>query len=235
MQLMVNLDAYSGPLDLLLDLISKQKVDIYDIEISKITRHYLEVIENSIHSEDTDISAFLIMSSTLVEIKSRSLIPKNTDEDEDEIVTREQLIERLVEYRKFKKVGEYFRNLEADGSKAYSKMQSDITEYITEDKEIILNTDVNVLLNLMENNESSFDKIIEKDLFPIEKYISMIKSKLYEKKEAYFEELIFQNGTKSELITIFISILELVKNNFVRIFQDKDNKIKLNLVGEEVE
>ena len=63
----------------------------------------------------------------------------------------------------------------------------------------------------------------------------MIKSKLYEKKEAYFEELIFQNGTKSELITIFISILELVKNNFVRIFQDKDNKIKLNLVGEEVE
>ena len=112
MQLMVNLDAYSGPLDLLLDLISKQKVDIYDIEISKITRHYLEVIENSIHSEDTDISAFLIMSSTLVEIKSRSLIPKNTDEDEDEIVTREQLIERLVEYRKFKKVGEYFRNLE---------------------------------------------------------------------------------------------------------------------------
>ena len=154
------------------------------------------------------------------------------------------MIERLVEYRKFKKVGEYFKNLEAEGSKAYSKMQSDITEYITEDKEIILNTDVNVLLNLMENiinqykeknDESSFDKIIEKDLFPIEKYISMIKSKLYEKKEAYFEELIFQNGTKSELITIFISILELVKNNFVRIFQDKDNKIKLNLVGEEVE
>ena len=200
MQLMVNLDAYSGPLDLLLDLISKQKVDIYDIEISKITRHYLEVIENSIHSEDTDISAFLIMSSTLVEIKSRSLIPKNIDEDEDEIVTREQLIERLVEYRKFKKVGEYFKNLEAEGSKAYSKMQSDITEYITEDKEVILNTNVNVLLNLMENiinqykeknDESSFDKIIEKDLFPIEKYISMIRSKLYEKKEAYFEELIF--------------------------------------------
>lgn len=244
MQLTVNLDAYSGPLDLLLDLISKQKVDIYDIEISKITKHYLEAIENSVYSEDTDISAFLLMSSTLVEIKSRSLIPKNKDEDEDEIVTKEQLVERLIEYRKFKKVGEYFKNLEIEGSKAYSKMQSDITEYITEDKEIILNTDVNVLLNLMENiinqykeknDESSFDKIIEKDLFPIEKYISMIKSKLYEKKEVYFEELIFQNGTKSELITIFISILELVKNNFVRIFQDKDNKIKLNLVGEEVE
>ena len=93
MQLTVNLDAYSGPLDLLLDLISKQKVDIYDIEISKITKHYLEAIENSVYSEDTDISAFLLMSSTLVEIKSRSLIPKNTDEDEDEIVTKEQLIE----------------------------------------------------------------------------------------------------------------------------------------------
>ena len=242
MQLTVNLDAYSGPLDLLLDLISKQKVDIYDIEISKITKHYLEAIENSVYSED--ISAFLLMSSTLVEIKSRSLIPKNTDEDEDEIVTKEQLVERLIEYRKFKKVGEYFKNLEIEGSKAYSKMQSDITEYMVEDKEIILNTDVDVLLSLMKNiinqyrnksDESSFDKIIEKDLFPIEKYISMIKEKMFEKKELYFDDLIFQDGTKSEIITIFISILELVKNNVIKIFQDKDKNIKLNLVGDEVE
>ena len=244
MQLTVNLDAYSGPLDLLLDLISKQKVDIYDIEISKITKHYLEAIENSVYSEDTDISAFLLMSSTLVEIKSRSLIPKNTDEDEDEIVTKEQLVERLIEYRKFKKVGEYFKNLEIEGSKAYSKMQSDITEYMTEDKEIILNTDVNVLLSLMEsiinqyqikNEENSFEKIIEKDLFPIEKYISMIQERILKKKELYFEDLIFYNGTKSELITIFISVLELVKNNFIKIFQDKDKNIKLNLVGGKVE
>ena len=219
MQLTVNLDAYSGPLDLLLDLISKQKVDIYDIEISKITKHYLEAIENSVYSEDTDISAFLLMSSTLVEIKSRSLIPKNTDEDEDEIVTKEQLVERLIEYRKFKKVGEYFKNLEIEGSKAYSKMQSDITEYMTEDKEIILNTDVDVLLSLMENiinqyrnksDENSFEKIIEKDLFPIEKYISMIQERILKKKE-------------------------LVKNNFIKIFQDKDKNIKLNLVGGKVE
>lgn len=244
MQLTVNLDAYSGPLDLLLDLISKQKVNIYDIEISKITKHYLEAIENSVYSEDTDISAFLLMSSTLVEIKSRSLIPKNTDEDEDEIVTKEQLVERLIEYRKFKKVGEYFKNLEIEGSKAYSKMQSDITEYMTEDKEIILNTDVDVLLSLMENiinqyrnksDENSFEKIIEKDLFPIEKYISMIQERILKKKELYFEDLIFYNGTKSELITIFISVLELVKNNFIKIFQDKDKNIKLNLVGGKVE
>ena len=83
------------------------------------------------------------MSSTLVEIKSRSLIPKNTDEDEDEIVTKEQLVERLIEYRKFKKVGEYFKNLEIERSKAYSKMQSDITEYMTEDKE---NRDIFLLI-----------------------------------------------------------------------------------------
>lgn len=134
--------------------------------------------------------------------------------------------------------------METEGSKAYPKMQSDITEYITEDKEIILNTDVNLLLTLMENiinqyknkiEENSFEKIIEKDLFPIEKYISMIKTKIFEKKEVYFEDLIFYNGTKSELITIFMSILELVKNNFVSIFQDKDKNIKLNLVGDDVE
>ena len=184
MQLTVNLDAYSGPLDLLLDLISKQKVDIYDIEISKITKHYLEAIENSVYSEDTDISAFLLMSSTLVEIKSRSLIPKNTDEDEDEIVTKEQLVERLIEYRKFKKVGEYFKKLEIEGSKAYSKMQSDITEYMTEDKEIILNTDVDVLLSLMENiinqyrnksDEDSFEKIIENNSLSDDDFFELLK------------------------------------------------------------
>ena len=85
------------------------------------------------------------------------------------------------------------------------------------------------------SDDNSFDKIIEKDLFPIEKYISMIKDKIFEKKELYFEDLIFQDGTKSELITIFISILELVKNNIINIFQDKDKNIKLNLVGDEVE
>ena len=154
------------------------------------------------------------------------------------------MVEILIEYRKFKKVGEYFKNLEIEGSKAYSKMQSDITEYMTEDKEIILNTDVYVLLSLMENiinqyrnksDENSFEKIIEKDLFPIEKYISMIQERILKKKELYFEDLIFYNGTKSELITIFISVLELVKNNFIKIFQDKDKNIKLNLVGGKVE
>ena len=84
-------------------------------------------------------------------------------------------------------------------------------------------------------SQKTFEKIIEKDLFPIEKYISMIKDKMYEKKELYFEDLVFYNGTKSELITIFISILELVKNNIIKIFQDKDKNIKLNLVGGEVE
>lgn len=245
MDLVVNLDVYSGPLDLLLDLISKQKVDIYDIEISKITKHYLGVIENSIYGENTDISSFLLMSSTLVEIKSRSLIPKISDEDEeDEIVTKEQLIERLIEYKKYKEVSEYFRELELEGKKSFSKMQSDISEYIKEDKEIILNTDVNVLLSLMENivnryknkNEINvFEKIIEKDIFPVEKYISKIKTKILEKKEVYFDDLIFQNGSKSELITIFISILELVKNNFINIFQDDEKNIKLSLVGDSFE
>lgn len=245
MELLVNLDAYSGPLDLLLDLISKQKVDIYDIEISKITKQYLDVIENASYGEDTDISDFLYMSSTLVEIKSRTLIPKINDESqEDEIVTREQLIEKLIEYKKYKKACEYFRILEEDGKKSYSKMQSDITEFIKEDKEIILNTDVTVLLSLMENiidryktkNEyNSFEKIIERDMYPIEKYIIKIKDKILDKKVLYFDDLIFHNGSKSELITIFISVLELVKSDFLKIFQDKDKTIRLNLVGDEIE
>lgn len=245
MKLVVNLDAYSGPLDLLLDLISKQKVDIYDIEISKITKQYLEIIENSFYSENTDISSFLIMSSTLVEIKSKSLIPKNIFEEEiDENIEKNNLIEKLVEYKKYKEIAEYFKILEDEGKKSYSKIRSDICEFIKEDKEVILNTDINVLCTLMENifkqykgknSEETFEKMIQKDNFPIEKYILKIKAKILEKREIYFDELIFKDGCKSELITIFISILELVKNNFIKIFQDQNNNIKLNLIGEDFE
>lgn len=245
MDLVVNLDVYSGPLDLLLSLISKQKVDIYDIEISKITKHYLEIVENSIYSEKTDISSFLLMSSTLVEIKSRSLIPKDEEkEQDDEEITKEDLIRKLVEYKKYKKVCEYFRILENEANKSFCKIQSDISEFIKEDKEVILNTDIKLLSSLMQeilqkysykNEENCIEKIMKKDEFPIEMYISKIKNKIYLKKEVYFDDLIFQDGSKMELITIFISILELVKNNFIKIFQDKDKNIKLNLIGENFE
>lgn len=243
MDLVVNLDCYSGPLDLLLDLISKQKLDIYDIEISKITKHYLDVIENSIYSKNTDISSFLLMATTLIEIKAKSLIPKN-DEDKEEEITREDLIKRLVEYKKFKEVSKYFKILEDEGKKSFSKVKSDIYEFIKEDTEVILNTDVNLLYSLMENivkkysstNKSkSFEKIIKKDIFPVEKYILKIKNKILEKRTAEFKDFIFEDGTRLELITIFISILELVKNNFIKIYQDKNKNIKLNLVGENFE
>lgn len=243
MDLVVNLDCYSGPLDLLLDLISKQKLDIYDIEISKITKHYLDIIENSIYSENTDISSFLLMATTLIEIKSKSLIPKN-DEVKEEEVTREDLIKRLVEYKKFKEVSKYFKILEQEGKKSFCKVKSDMYEFLKKDTEIILNTDINLLSSLMENivkeydnkKESKyFEKIIKKDIFPIEKYILKIKNKILEKHNAEFKDFIFEDGSREELITIFISILELVKNNFIKIYQDKNKNIKLNLVGENFE
>lgn len=241
MELVVNLDSYSGPLDLLLDLITKQKINIYDIEISKITEAYLNIINNSTYSEETDISSFLVMSTTLVEIKSKTLIPKYEEITEDEEFTKERLIEKLIEYKKFKKIAEYIKTLEEEGNKFYTKMQSDITEYNPKENEIILNTDINVLSSLMSeimeryeriNEFNSFEKIIEKDNYPVEVYIATIKDKIISVKEAYFEDFIFNIGSKSELITIFISILELVKNSFINIFQSDDKKIKISLAGD---
>lgn len=245
MELVVNLDSYTGPLDLLLDLITKQKINIYDIEISKITEHYLQIIENATHSENTDISSFLLMATTLIEIKSRTLIPKYDElKEEDEFITKEILIERLIEYRKFKKISEYLKELEEEGGKFFTKMQSDITEFDIRDVEVIVNTDINLLSKLMSsimerydrmNEFNSFDKIIEKDNYPVEIYIATIKEKISSIKEAYLDDFICNVGNKSELITIFISILELVKNSFIGISQSKDRRIKINLVGEDIE
>ena len=95
------LDRFEGPLDLLLHLIEKNKVDIYDIPIIEITKQYLDYVRN-METDDLDImSDFLVMAATLLDIKARMLLPKEKDEEGEEIDPREELVARLLEYKRF--------------------------------------------------------------------------------------------------------------------------------------
>ena len=117
----VKLNVFEGPLDLLLHLIEKNKVNIYDIPIVTITEQYLEYV-NNMEEEDLDVmSEFLVMAATLIKIKSRMLLPKDEETEEDEEDPREELVRRLLEYKMYKYAAGELKDLELEGNKAFFK------------------------------------------------------------------------------------------------------------------
>ncbi len=113
-ELSIKLNAYEGPLDLLLALIEKNKVSIYDIPIASITDQYMEYI-NSMQEEDLDaMSDFLVMAATLLEIKSRMLLPAEKDENDEEIDPRSELVQQLLEYKLAKEESAHLKKMETD-------------------------------------------------------------------------------------------------------------------------
>ena len=117
----VKLNVFEGPLDLLLHLIEKNKVNIYDIPIVTITEQYLEYV-NNMEEEDLDVmSEFLVMAATLIKIKSKMLLPKDEEDPEDEEDPREELVRRLLEYKMYKYAAGELKDLEIEGNKAFFK------------------------------------------------------------------------------------------------------------------
>ena len=120
----VKLNVFEGPLDLLLHLIEKNKVNIYDIPIVTITEQYLDYV-NHMEEEDLDVmSEFLVMAATLIRIKSKMLLPKVTEDDEEEEDPRDELVRRLLEYKMYKYAASELKDLELDGAKAFYKKES---------------------------------------------------------------------------------------------------------------
>ena len=117
----VKLQAFEGPLDLLLHLIDKNKVNIYDIPIAMITDQYMEYV-SQMKKEDLDVvSEFLVMAATLLDIKSRMLLPKEVDEDGNEEDPRAELVEKLIEYKLFKAMSMQLKDRQIDAVKTYYK------------------------------------------------------------------------------------------------------------------
>ena len=143
MSININTNTYTGPMDMLLNLIEKNKIDIYDIKISDITDHYLAELETMKDSINPDeITEFVYMASLLLELKSKSLLPKNEYIDDEEEITEEILMERLLEYKKFKVLSMELREMSNDSLLYFSKVQEDLSAFIMEEpkNEIIKDT-----------------------------------------------------------------------------------------------
>ena len=223
----VKINEFEGPLDLLLHLIKKSNIDIYDISLEEITNQYLDYI-NSMKKLNLDIaSEYLIMASELLEYKSKSLLPKKeTEVDEYEEDPKEELIKKLVDYKKYKEITSTFKELENIRSDIYTKSPSNISEYgekeVNNDN-VTIDDLINAFKKFMDRKEFEkpiHTKITTKELSVSERMVC-IRNILKSKKSVNFIDL-FDNCNKSYVVVTFLSILEMSKNKEIVIIQDNN-------------
>jgi segregation and condensation protein A len=227
----IRLEIFEGPLDLLLHLIRKNEVDIFDIPISLITDQYLEYLDMMKALNINVAGDFLVMASTLVHIKSRLLLPEQDMEDGEED-PRIEITRPLLEYLKFKEVAGELSAREMLDRDVFKRFVAD--DYTSEFKDDEAQLDVN-LFQLMD----AFKRILEKkipdaritfkaDNWTIKDKIALILEELKEKTTVFFKDLFTESKTISEFVVTFLAILELVHMGLIRVYQPSiDKEIRL--------
>lgn len=218
------LDQFEGPLDLLYHLIKVAKIDIRDIFISQITEQYLEMMKD-IDSLDMEKAAdFTLMAATLLEIKSKQLLPKpEVLEESDEEDPEEKLYRQLEEYKLFKEASEKMKEIE-DVGKFYKKPDESAGEYRYELPEklsvdALINAFSNLLHRVSVKAEEITERKIVKDRFTVAEKIAQIKDALLLKPKFKFNELFEADYSKSEIINTFLALLELLKTQIIKVEQ----------------
>lgn len=225
----VEVNDFSGPLDLLLHLVKVNKMDIYDINIELITKEYLDYINNNKDLTIDASSEYLVMASELIHLKSKLLLNNNEDDSEDnwEIENPEELQRRLIEYQKIKDITNDFKVLEEKRATVYTKLQSNLNEY--RDGESTLNTDVTLqdlldafqeFLKRQEMKKPINTTITKKEL-SVEKRVVEIRKIIKSRGKVNFLDL-FEDVSKPYVIVTFLSVLNMTKNNEISITQDKN-------------
>lgn len=223
----VEINDFSGPLDLLLHLIKSNKMDIYDINIELITREYIDYINNNKDLTIDACSEYLVMASELIHLKSKLLLHHEDEDDEEyEINNEEELRDRLLEYQKIKDMANDFRVLEERRSYVYTKLPSNLNEFREEAK---LNTDItlNDLLNAFEeflkrqkSKKPSVTTVTKRE-FSVEERNNSIRKIIKDRGKINFLDL-FDDISKPYVIITFLSILDLSKKSEIIITQDKN-------------
>ena len=213
----VRLGIFEGPLDLLLYLVKKDHLNIYDIPIAKVTEQYLEYLE-LMRLLDLNIAGeFMVMSATLMQIKSKMLLPAEELQQSDELKDdpRAELIRRLLEYEKFKEIAETLRQRESGQQEIFRRPSSQIKDEMPIEKGVYFEASIFDLINaftqaLKDVPRDLFYEVI-KDEFTIEEKIHQILHLLLEKSSVRLFELFAQAKNKLEIIVTFLSILELIR------------------------
>lgn len=235
MSISVKLEAFDGPLDLLLHLIEKNKIDIFDIPIVEITNQYMEIIAQ-MQTKDMDVmSDFLLMAATLLRIKSKMLLPAEKAEEGEEEDPRAELVERLLEYKTYKYASYELKDLQMDASKQLFKKPS-IPEEIANYKEEINISELlgdltlarlqSIFHAVMKKQIDKIDPIrskfgkIEKEKISLGDRMQYISEYAREHKKFNFRMLLEEQTSKTMVIVSFLGILELMKEGMLKIVQE---------------
>lgn len=222
----VHLDAFEGPLDLLLHLIRKNELDIYDIPIAVITRQYLDYIKLMKELNLEVAGEFLLMASTLLHIKSRMLLPQDEQEpgEEEEADPRGELIRRLLEYQQYKEAGEVLGARALLGREVFTRACPDPDLAALQAEEGPLEVSLFDLVDafralLGRIPAESFHDVAPIETFSIADCINEILSLLQERDTLQFDELVATDLTRERVIVTFLAVLELCRLKLIRVFQ----------------
>lgn len=223
----VMLDEFEGPLDLLLHLIHQAEVDIYDIPVAKITEQYLQYIQTMQELKLDIASEYLIMAATLLEIKSKQLLPKHEEADEmydDESIEDEgdphrELMKRLVEYRKYKEAAANFKEKELKRSSLHTKAPADLKQYYNSDETsvsiagVTLFDMIEALNKMLQRKQANkrVAKTIKLDEISIESRMDEIINELDRFEGSCSFSALFTTNDRSHIIVSFLAVLELIK------------------------
>ena len=235
MELKVKLESFEGPLDLLLHLLDKNKVNIYDIPIVEITKQYMEYIREMQRQDLNVMSEFLVMAATLLDIKSRMLLPVDV-EDEEEEDPRAELVEQLIQYKMYKYMSMELKDRQIDAGKMLYKAPS-IPEEVKQYEEPVdldaLCADVNlqqlnrIFQSVVRKQVEKIDPIrsnfgqIEKEQISLDDKLVYLESYAKQHNRFQFRNLLERQRSKTEIIVTFLAILELMKTGKITIVQEQ--------------
>lgn len=222
----LKLDLFEGPLDLLLYLIKKNDINIYDIPITEITEQYMEYIEMMRILDLEIIGDFLVMAATLLQIKSRMLLPPDpSDIEQAEDDPREELVRRLQEYKVFKEIAEQLKEKEGTRQDFFTrKLDDELREQLKEEsKEVYFEASLFDLINafskaLQKFKESSTYELVEEE-FTVEQKIHEVLHSLVKNPRLVLSELFSKAKSRIEVVVTFVSVLELIRLKEIKVVQ----------------
>jgi segregation and condensation protein A len=220
----VKLDQFEGPLDLLIHLIKKNEVNVYDIPIAMITAQYLEYL-GLLRELDLDVAGeFLVMAATLIHIKSRMLLPRPDPTQEDpEEDPREALVRRLLEHQRYRQAAELLHERETLREAQWQRPDGHVATLAGEEYEPELEVDLFSLIaafrTVLERAKQRPKMVLPAEQVPIETRIEQLLQRLSETEACGFEDLFEDVDSRSALIVTFLALLEMIRVRLVRVFQ----------------
>ena len=235
MDMTVKLQVFEGPLDLLLHLLDKNKVNIYDIPIVEITAQYMEYIAEMKRQDLDVLSEFLVMAATLIDIKSKMLLPSNTEEEEEAEDPRAELVQQLLEYKMYKCMAYELKDRQIDAQRVMFKEPTIPEEVLAYEEPVNIQelvSDVtlaklnDIFKSIMKKQKDKIDPVrskfgkIEKEEVSLEEKMAELEAYAREHAHLSFRSLLEEQSGKVEIIVTFLAILELMKMGKIFISQE---------------